>query len=101
MRFILVLFIVLISITSSACVYRMDIDQGNRIDAEKINQLATGMTRTQVEFLLGSAAINDPLHADKAHYVYYLHHGDTQEIEQKTMVLTYDNDILVDIEGAL
>lgn len=81
--------------------YRMDIAQGNRIDADKLEQLKIGMTRKQVEFLLGKAAIDDPYHADKAHYIYYLYKGDEQQSEQKTMILTYDGDTLIDIQGSL
>lgn len=92
----------LIIITSQGCVYRMDIPQGNRVDAEKLAQLKTGMTRTQVEFLLGRAAINDQYHAHQAHYVYYRYEGKTQQADLKTMVLTYDDqDVLVAIDGQL
>ena len=101
MRLKIALISIALSISASACVYRPDINQGNHIDAEKLNQLATGMTRSQVEFLLGRAAINDPLHANKAHYIYYLLDGDTQQTEQKTMILTYEDDVLVNIEGSL
>lgn len=88
-------------ISLQACIYRMDIPQGNRVEAEKLEQLTTGMTRDQVEFLLGQAAINDPYHANKAHYVYYLFDGKEQATELKTMVLTFEDDLLIDIEGRL
>jgi outer membrane protein assembly factor BamE len=80
----------------------MDIDQGNRIDQETLAKLEPGMTRKQVEFLLGKAAINDSFHANQAHYIYYLYNGEEQQTEQKTMVLTYDDqEILQRIEGGL
>lgn len=79
----------------------MDIDQGNRIDQDKLEQLQVGMTRRQVEFLLGKPAIDSPFHADQAHYIYYFFDGGEKTSEQKTMTLTYDNDVLVDISGAL
>jgi len=102
MRFLIPLFFLLIIVTSPACVYRMDIPQGNRVDAEKLQQLEIGMTRKQVEFLLGKAAINDPFNAQQAHYIYYLYHGDQQQAEQNTMVLTYDdNGTLINIDGTL
>lgn len=91
----------MIIITLQACVYRMDIPQGNQIDPQKLEQLKTGMTKKQVEFLLGTAAINDQYHANQAHYVYYLYSGKKQTSELKTMVLTYESDILVDIKGQL
>jgi outer membrane protein assembly factor BamE len=101
MRLSKFLLFILIIVTSQSCVYRIDIPQGNRVDADKLEQLEIGMTRRQVEFLLGKAAINDPYHADKAYYVYYLYKGEEQQSEQKTMTLTYDKDTLVDIEGSL
>ena len=88
-------------ITLQSCVYRIDIPQGNRIEPDKLQQLSIGMTRDQVEFLLGQAAIKDLYHANQAHYVYYLYDGKQQLSEQKTMILTFDKDILIDIEGNL
>ncbi len=79
----------------------MDIDQGNRIDADKLEKLKTGMTRKQVEFLLGKAAVNDPFNANKAHYIYYLYDGENRQTEQRTMILTYQDGVLVTIEGEL
>jgi len=88
-------------VTLSACVYRLDIPQGNRIDAEVIAQLETGMTTRQVEFLLGEPAITDPYHADVWHYVYYLKSGNDGSIEKRVMTLRFTNDQLSSIEGSL
>jgi outer membrane protein assembly factor BamE len=88
-------------VTLQACIYRMDIPQGNRIDASSLEQLKPGMTRSQVVFLLGEAAINDQYHANQAHYVYYLYQGEQQTSELKTMTLTYEDNVLVEIEGTL
>jgi len=88
-------------ITLQACVYRMDIPQGNQIEQSKLDQLHTGMTKSQVEFLLGSAAINDQYHANEAHYVYYIYNGKERSTELKTMILTYQEKILIDIKGEL
>ncbi len=96
-------FIALLAIvTLQGCVYRMDIPQGNQIDAEKLQQLKLGMTRSQVEFLLGSPAVTDPYHPHIASYVDYLYKGKEQKAEVKTMVLTYDDkDVLIKIDGKL
>ena len=97
-RFLCTIFAI---VALQGCVYRMDIPQGNEINPEKIAQLKTGMTRNQVEFLLGSAAINDRLHANQAHYTYYKYDGKKQTSTVKSMILTYEKDILVDIKGEL
>ncbi|MFZ9038036.1 MAG: outer membrane protein assembly factor BamE [Gammaproteobacteria bacterium] len=43
----------------------MDIPQGNRIDPALAEQLEIGMSRSQVEFLLGTPAIVDAYHPDQ------------------------------------
>ena len=96
------LFILLASIvTLSACVYRLDIPQGNRIEADVIAQLETGMTTRQVEFLLGEPAITDPYHVGVWHYVYYFKSGEDGSIVKRIMTLRFTNDQLSSIEGSL
>ncbi len=79
----------------------MDIPQGNQIDEQKLAQLKTGMTRKQVEFLLGTPAVSDQYHANQSHYVYYLYKGNEKISELKSMILTYESDKLIDIKGEL
>lgn len=95
----ILLFVSFLIISLQGCVYRMDIPQGNQIAQQKLEQLKTGMSRSQVEFLLGSAAINDQYHANQAHYVYNIYYGDKNISELKTMILTYRENVLVDING--
>lgn len=97
---VLVTLLVLI-VTSSACVYRVDIPQGNRIDAETVEKLETGMTRKQVEFLLGTPAIRDPYHVNQWNYVYYLKRGKTGKVDKRVMTLHFTDDKLSLIEGNL
>ncbi|MFT5220466.1 MAG: outer membrane protein assembly factor BamE [Planctomycetota bacterium] len=88
-------------ITLSACVYRMDIPQGNRIDAETVQQLEIGMSRAQVDLLMGSPAITDLYQPDRWIYVYYLKNGDTGIAEKRNMTLHFKDDILNEINGSL
>lgn len=88
-------------VTLSACVYRLDIPQGNRIDAEVIAQLDIGMTTRQVEFLLGEPAIADPYHPNVWHYIYYFKSGDNKLIEKRIMTLHFTQGQLTEIEGSL
>ena len=88
-------------VTSPACVYRLDIPQGNRIDTDVIAQLKTGMTTRQVEFLLGEPAITDPYHPDVWHYIYFFKSGDSGSIEKRVMTLRFTDDQLSSIEGSL
>ncbi len=101
MRKLALFFSGFVIITLQACVYRMDIPQGNEIDPASLDQLKIGMTRSQVIYLLGDAAINDHYHANQAHYVYYLYNGKEKTSETKTLILTYQDDILTNIEGSM
>jgi len=103
MIFRLLLIVILLTpiVTLSACVYRLDIPQGNRIDAEAIAQLETGMTMRQVEFLLGEPAITNPYHSDVWHYIYFFKSGNDGSIEKKVMTLRFTNDQLSSMEGSL
>ena len=88
-------------ITLTACVYRMDIAQGNRIDPALVEQLEIGMSRNQVEFLLGSPAVVDLYEPDRWHYVFFYKTGSDGNIEQRHMTLIFTNDLLSSIEGSL
>jgi outer membrane protein assembly factor BamE len=103
MKFRLFAMITLLAsiVTSPACVYRLDIPQGNRIDTDVIAQLKTGMTTRQVEFLLGEPAITDPYHPDVWHYIYFFKSGDSGSIEKRVMTLRFTDDQLSSIEGSL
>jgi outer membrane protein assembly factor BamE len=95
------IFLLAAIVTLSACVYRMDVLQGNRINSDTVSQLEIGMSRKQVEFLLGSPAIVGPYQPDLWHYVYYFKNGDTRNIEKSVMTLTFTGDLLLSIEGDL
>lgn len=76
MRQFLLLVSLLVTLAfSSACVYRANISQGNLIKQEDLDQVKIGMTRNQVRFLLGTPMIDDPFHADRWDYIYYLKLG--------------------------
>jgi len=85
----------------SSCVYKMDIEQGNAVVEEKLAQLKVGMSKKQVRFLLGTPAIRDIYHANKWHYLRSLKHNNDRDFDQKTMVLDFENDTLIRINGAL
>ncbi len=90
-----------IIVTLSGCVYRMDIPQGNRIDPALVEQLEIGMSRNQVEFLLGTPAVVDLYQPNKWQYVFYLKTGDDGSIVKSVMTLTFTDDLLSAIEGDL
>ncbi|MGA9851656.1 MAG: outer membrane protein assembly factor BamE [Gammaproteobacteria bacterium] len=63
--------VILLMLALSACVYRLDIKQGNFLKPSMVEQVKPGMTEAQVRFVLGPPMIQDPFHPDRWDYVYY------------------------------
>ena len=82
----------------SGCVYRMDIQQGNLLDAEQVDQVAVGMTRSQVRFLLGTPMVIDSFDADRWDYVYSLRRGHEREVTKRHLVVWFDGDTVTRVE---
>lgn len=62
-------------------VFRIDIGQGNIITADMIEKLKVGMTKRQVEYVMGSPMINDPFTPNRWDYVYNYETGNGALIE--------------------
>ena len=73
--------IVLAALALTACVYRIDIQQGNLLDDEDIVQIEVGMTRSQVQFLLGTPMVADSFHRDRWDYAYYFRRGRSPDLD--------------------
>ena len=90
--------LVLTVLTLTACVYRIDIQQGNLLDDEDITQVDLGMTRSQVQFLLGTPMVADSFHRDRWDYAYYLRRGRSDDLTQRWVVVYFENDRVTRIE---
>lgn len=95
------LIIVLAALSLAACVYRIDIQQGNLLDDEDISQVDLGMTRSQVQFLLGTPMISDSFHRDRWDYAYYFRRGRSPESINRWFVVYFENDRVARIERDL
>jgi len=82
----------------SACVYRAAISQGNLVKQEDLDQVEIGMTRSQVRFLLGTPLIDDPFHADRWDYVYYLKIGREDAGFKRWVSIYFANDLVSEIQ---
>jgi outer membrane protein assembly factor BamE len=83
---------------SSACVYRMAIQQGNFLDATQIGQLQVGMTRSQVSFLLGTPMVPTGFDADRWDYYYYFHYRRMKSPDTRRLTVYFENDKVARIE---
>lgn len=79
-------------------VFRLDIQQGNVISQEMIDQLELGMEKRKVRFILGTPLLTDPFNQDRWDYLYSLKRGNGDRI-QRHISLLFEDDLLVRIEG--
>ncbi|NOQ65078.1 MAG: outer membrane protein assembly factor BamE [Methyloprofundus sp.] len=75
-------------------VYEIDVDQGNVIDQDMINQLRPGMTKRQVIYVLGSPLMIDPFTTDRWDYIYSQHPGSEDRFQQR-IALFFNGDVFV------
>ena len=80
-------------------VYKIDIQQGNVVEQDQINQLRPNMTKKQVRFIMGTPMLNDTFHANRWDYIFRFKPG-YGEVE-KTQATLYFNDAgkLINIKG--
>ena len=71
-------------------VYRLDIQQGNIVDREMLDQLEIGMEPRKVRFILGSPLLIDPFNQNRWDYLYSLRHGSGEEVGQRVSVYFVD-----------
>ena len=79
-------------------VYKLSVQQGNVITQEMVDRLEPGMSRNQVEYVMGRPVLQDPFNHDEWVYLYSLEVPDlfTQAFK---MVLTFEGDTLATIAG--
>lgn len=78
-------------------VYKRDLPQGNLITPEMLAQLETGMTREQVEYVMGSPLLQAPFNPNQWDYVFYLDKAYGGEV-YKRLTLTFADGRLVDTQ---
>ena len=94
--------LLLLSVLALAgCVYRIDIQQGNLVDQENIDQVEVGMSRSAVQFLLGTPMVADSFHQERWDYPYYLKRGRSRDIERRWFIVYFEGDQVVRLERDL
>lgn len=70
--------------------HKIAIQQGNMITQETVDRLKPGMTKSQVNFVMGTPLIVDTLNSDQWHYVYRLRTGAGNTLTRKLAVIFVD-----------
>ena len=83
--------LLLSALLASGCVYRIDIQQGNLLEQEAVEQIEIGMSQSAVQFLLGTPTVADPFHAGRWDYPYYHRRGRSPDIELRWLVVFFED----------
>lgn len=93
------LLIAALALGATACVYRVNIQQGNFLTTETTDQLKEGMTRSQVRFLLGTPMVPDAFDEDRWDYLYTMQRGRLKEPERRQLIVYFADDKVVRFEN--
>ncbi|TDQ59516.1 Beta-barrel assembly machine subunit BamE [Mesocricetibacter intestinalis] len=80
--------------TVSKVVYRIDVPQGNYLEAGTVSQLQAGMTRQQVQYLLGTPVLQNPFEQHTWYYVFLQQKG-YETPQQHMLVINFNPQGLV------
>ncbi|MCU7836661.1 MAG: outer membrane protein assembly factor BamE [gamma proteobacterium symbiont of Taylorina sp.] len=112
MRNIIIISFITVTLLQSACswapdlsgiglprVHKIDIQQGNVIEQDQINQLRPNMTKEQVRFIMGTPMLDDSFHANRWDYIFRFKPG-YGEVEAKQATLYFSpSGKLINIQG--
>lgn len=80
-------------------VYKIDIQQGNVVTQDMIDQLRPGMTQRQVRFIMGNPLITDTFHARRWDYLYSIQPGGGARQQERVSLMFDANDQLIGLAG--
>ncbi len=79
-------------------IHKFDIQQGNVITQEMIDQLKPGMTKSQVRFIMGTPLVADTFNQNRWDYYYSLVPGEGEEVREQVAIF-FEDDKLVGFRG--
>lgn len=88
----------LLALQGCNLVYKVNIQQGNILEQALVDDLKPGMTKRQVELVLGTPAVASPFRQDRWDYIStYSRRGSEPTV--KNLSLVFENNRLVRMEG--
>jgi outer membrane protein assembly factor BamE len=82
----------------TGCLRKINIEQGNVLEPEKVNKIHTGMTENQVKDILGSPVLLNTFNDNRVDYVYTMKQGHGS-MSEKYITLTFRQNRLQTIGG--
>ena len=93
--FAVILTLSFLGACSTFSFYNVPIVQGNLYEEKDLDNLAKGLSKDQVKFILGTAMIQSPFHKNRWDYVNKVTVGDLV-ISDKKLTLYFDSNELLD-----
>lgn len=81
-----------VAVAGCGIVYRQPIYQGSLLESSAVEQLQVGMSRQQVEVLLGTPSVSDPFHHDRWDYTATERSDRLGHVEVKNFTVWFEND---------
>lgn len=78
--------------------FKIEIQQGNVVTSEMLLKLRPGMTKSQVQFIMGTPLLVDTFHANRWDYFYQLR-KEGEVLSQRRVILDFEKDLLVRVRG--
>lgn len=79
--------------------YKLKVEQGNVVTEEMLSQLQAGLTKAQVQSILGTPLLQDAFHANRWDYSFLTSRNGVVQ-SQKTLVLFFEDGVLVRAGGS-
>ncbi len=70
---------------TTGCFYHVEVQQGNLLEADRVNRLHPRMTKEQCRYLLGTALLQHPFWSDRWDYLYERRLGEVAERQRLTL----------------
>lgn len=97
-RFSIILLLTSSLLTGCGFIYKQNIQQGNALEQEDLDELYIGMNQRQVLFVLGTPSVKDPFNLDRWDYVQTFSRRGSDPVK-RTVTLHFDDGLLSNIEG--
>ena len=89
-----IILLSLITLLSACSNYKLEVQQGNLVTQEMISQLQRGMSKQEVQSLIGTPLLKDSFSSNRWDYVFYQKNNSKQS---RNIVLYFKDNQLISI----
>jgi outer membrane protein assembly factor BamE len=96
---LLLLLILTVSLTACFRSYKYDVQQGNIVDQDRLSKVEQGMSKRDVQSILGTPLVQDRFHPDRWDYAYFLKEGRSRKTDSRRVTIFFKDDKLTRVAG--